>query len=546
MKTKILLIVCLLSGIQFTSLGQTLTADFSKGVLDGRHYFSDGLETTMGNHLVLKENIQTFGGLIKVVAGKKASILLQNSKNETLKETPVIFKDDRFVDIRGLYLINGKKILVYGYKESKKAKEFGVSAITLDDSGIAANEVELGRFGASTGRDIPFFNFWATSDSSVYLLFVEADQGKKDLKKFDYVLLNNNLVKQFENSVELTEEKRYVSIAAKTVDHKGNLLVVFKHFEKAFSGNEPENDKYYGAIPYTTTLMQYDAGGKSSGAITINLGGKELQDARIIENGKSGKLSIAGTYKNGAKGGIGGAFYCDYDPQTKVASNVKVSAFPAQLLDALAKEGFANAAADGGGISGNFGVRELSARNNGTIDYKLEFNRTDKVTHQAGMSFNNAPPPMETYYTFYSHSILNININQDGAMIFTRISKNQRDINTNFDLSHYSFYSGNKLIFLFNDDRDNVGLDASALPAQFDAENTKKATTHSVLMAAIIDEKGNVERKMVFDNKDDKYLTVIGRLTLMRPNLVFCSRTKTGSFLEDVVHQKDGVIVVNP
>ncbi len=541
MKIKTILAFTSLIVLAFTAKCQKITYDFSEAKNTNKTFYGDGVQTKTGR-IVLKENVQSFGGLIDIKVEKKASILLLNDKLETIKETPVSFKNSMFIDVKGLYQLHGKTILVYAYKYDKKDEQYIVSAIKLNEQDNSyGQEVELGRFETTSGRSIPGFELNASADSSMYLLFAEADQKKKELKQFYFGVFNSDLNKQYERKVVLPVEKRFVVIESTTLDKNANLFVEYKYFKKEVASRESIRDEEFSTPAYSTVLSQFTADSKSSTDIDLNIPGKHLHNASLLFNKDSEKIGIAGTYKNDAEGRVSGIFYAEYDPAFKKVTSTKLSEIPIDVIDLFETEDIASNGKKHPGISGNFKSKRFSNRLNGSIDYTLEYNRSEERSTAVTNASGNVTGGINSYYKFYSGSILNVNIDKNGKFIYTRIPKDQSDENYKAYISHFSFYNGNKLIFLYNDDKDNAERDLNKKPADM---NMDKHSRKSVLTAAVIDEKGNLQRQVIYEHGDDKYITVIPKFKLLTINTIFAAKTKTGSVMEDIRHQKYGVIEI--
>ncbi len=75
-------------------------------------------------------------------------------------------------------------------------------------------------------------------------------------------------------------------------------------------------------------------------------------------------------------------------------------------------------------------------------------------------------------------------------------------MNANLFLGYYPLVYKDKLVLLFNDDKDNVDRDLEKKPD--DIMNFKS----SVFVAATIDAKGNLSRQAIFSNDDEDYVTI--------------------------------------
>ena len=136
-------------------------------------------------------------------------------------------------------------------------------------------------------------------------------------------------------------------------------------------------------------------------------------------------------------------------------------------------------------------------RSNGSVDLISEYYRLDIVTN-----FNASTNITTTDYRYTYGDIVNTNISADGKAVFTRIPKNQKLTNSNIFLGYFPIIFGDKLVLLYNDDKDNVERDMERKPD--DVVNFKR----SIFLAATIDAKGNVSRQSIYSHLDEDYITV--------------------------------------
>jgi hypothetical protein len=380
-----------------------------------------------------------------------------------------------------------------------------------------------------SGADIPDYRFSYSIDSSRYFLFAEAGQKDKEFKKFHYTIFSNTLEKAFDNNVELPFESRFISIQSIMLDNGNHVFVEYRHYEKEL-GPELIADEDARTPVYETVLAQFNENDKQPYEIKLNVNDGFLHSTRIALNAATGKLNIAGTYRATKKGKVKGIFYCEYDAVAKTVTNLKSNEIPAELLTLFHKD---EVGSDGGkdpGISGNFKAQRLSARGNGSIDFSLEYNSTVEGNENIGGKS----------YSFsqkFSKDILNVNIDKKGIMIFTRIPKNQLSGNRDF-LSNFSFYYGKNLVFIYNDNKKNGERDLNKAP-----EKIEDSYRTSVLMAAIVNEKGEVQRKIIYDHSEDKFATMPKSIQPITATSFFALRKKVGSFVE-IEHSKIGVMSV--
>ncbi|RYG53284.1 MAG: hypothetical protein EOO01_04750 [Chitinophagaceae bacterium] len=131
------------------------------------------------------------------------------------------------------------------------------------------------------------------------------------------------------------------------------------------------------------------------------------------------------------------------------------------------------------------------------MDLISEYYRLDVIT-----SYNPSTHTTTTTYRYTYGDIVNTNISADGKATFTRIPKNQKLTNSDIFLGYYPIVYGDKLVLLYNDDKDNVERDMEKKPD--DVVNFKR----SIFLAATIDAKGNVSRQSIYSHLDEDYITV--------------------------------------
>ena len=136
-------------------------------------------------------------------------------------------------------------------------------------------------------------------------------------------------------------------------------------------------------------------------------------------------------------------------------------------------------------------------RSNGSVDLISEYYRLDIIT-----SYNATTHTTTTSYRYTYGDIINTNIDKNGKAIFTRIPKNQKLTNSNIFLGFYPIVYGDKLVLLYNDDKDNVERDIEKRPD--DVVNFKR----SIFLAATVDAKGNVSRQSIYSHLDEDYITI--------------------------------------
>ncbi len=525
MRSKFVFFLLFLSIVAYSLKAQQFQADFSDkyGMIPG---VKNAVPAKDG-WLVIKQSYDRTK-LYQDVSILK--LLLVNSKMEKLKEVEIPTTNNKFIHIEGLFKANGTIVLVYAHKLNRADKEYLIVAKKINETDLTTGpEINLGSYETKYGNNTPDFTFQYSIDSSKYFLFTEPIQKAKDNKQFHFKVLNNDLSIVNQKTIELDAQSRFVKINSTSMDNHANVYVEYRVYEK-----DVENDRFFdedGKIPdYQSFIIKYSKDGKQL-ELTPNLDGNFLHTARLMAD-KNGQLHIAGTYKFEKKGRLKGVFYSSYDPASNKTTAVKMNEIPADILSLLDNDGFAKKDGKKVGISANFNPKSFLERGNGTFDFTLEYNSIEEGTSQGSRG------SIIIDYTFISGAILNVNIAKNGNMQFVRIPKKQKSEGGWANLSNYSFSAGNKLIFLYNDNNDNAERDISKKPES--VENFRK----SALMAAVIDEKGNVNRQIVYEHSDDKFVSHVNSIKRASANSFFIVKRKTGSVL-NIENSKFGILTIS-
>lgn len=445
------------------------------------------------------------------------SLELVNKKMETVKTVEVPVSSNKFLRLSGLYKTNGVTVILYAYKMNRADKEYSICGRKINELDLTFGpEINLGQYVTRFGNNTPNFVLKHSMDSSRYFLLTEAIQKDKEKKQFYLKVMNNDLSIHYQKTVELDAATKFVKIQSSTLDSYSNVYVEYRIYEKEVEDEElVDEDKKI--TEYQTVITQYKSNG-SQQDVKLDLQGNFLHTARLMVD-KTGKLHIGGTFKPGKRGRIKGIFFCSYDPITNKASSINKSEIPADIVALLDRDDVARKEGKDPGISANFNPTSFSERANGSLDFTLEHSKT--VLRPVSALMDNSA----SLDKYYSNAILNINVSKTGTMQFTRIPKDQVSESDRTRLSHHSFYVGNKMIFLYNDNTGNAERDINKKPET--TENFRK----SALMAAVLNEKGDVTRQIIYEHGDDKYVSIISTIRPAAINALFITKMKTGAVL---------------
>ena len=458
-----------------------------------KYDFDDAVPLANGQFIILK--LKATSRSVFARSSSQQPILVLVDKNlETVTEKELPIEDDN-ASLKGFEKYGNNIFFMYeAYNRDDKTTS--VYALKVDEKTLnTSDKTMLGTYSSDSRYDQADPSYKLSADSSKVLLFVEGPERKKENKKFFIGVFDTNLKAIWKKEIELPIGDRYVSIYDQDVTNDGKVFVAIKHYDKEVTRQSVREDG--DKVPsYTYKLLVYDAGSVKDKEITFNLGNQFIQGTKLSYN-KNGTITVAGLYKRKPNGHINGAFYATFDAQTAEVKDPKMVAFSPEMITLIDKDRFGSDKDSDPGLYASFRIRNIVNRSNGSVDLISEYYRYDIVTsYSAATHMTNT----ETIYTF--GDIVNTNISKDGKAVFTRVPKYQRQVNSSMFCGFYPVVNGDKLVLLYNDDKDNVERDIEKRPD--DVVNFK----HSIFLAATIDGRGNLDRQSIYSHADEDYITV--------------------------------------
>lgn len=460
-----------------------------------KYDFEDAVPVNNNQFIILKlkgsSKISLFGG--GGVQQEPILVLVdKNMETVTERELPI---EEKNASLKGFEQYGANIFFIYEAYD-KENKTTSVYALKVNEKTLATSgKITLGTYSSDSRYDQAEPTYKLSSDSSKVLLFVEGPDRKKENKKFFVGVFDTNLKTIWKKEIELPIGDRFVSIYDQDITNDGKVFVAIKHYDKEVTRQTVRED---GAkVPsYTYKLLVYDAANPKGKEITFNLNNQFIQGTKLTYN-KNGSVTVAGLYKRKYNGNINGAFYASFDPNTSEVKDPKMVPFSPEMVTLVDKDNFGTDKDSDPGLFPGFRILHIMNRTNGSVDLICEYYRLDVIT-----SYNASTRTTTTYYRYTYGDIINTNIDKEGKAIFTRIPKNQKLTNSNIFLGYYPLVYGDKLVLLYNDDKDNVERDMEKKPD--DVVNFKR----SIFMAATIDARGNVSRQAVYSHVDEDYVTL--------------------------------------
>lgn len=459
-----------------------------------KYEFDDAVPIGGGKTIVLKLK-SSGGGMFSGGVKTTPILMLVNENTETLKENELAI-DDKNAVLKGFEKY-GKNVFFLYSAYDKESKTTTAYALKIDEKTLAASsKITLGTYESDNKGDQAEVTYKLSEDSSKVLLFVEGPERKKENKKFYVGVFDTDLKKVWAKEIELPILEKFVYIYSEDVTDDGKVYVAIKHYDKEVKRQTVrENGE---KIPsYVYKLLVYANGTAKEKEITFNTNNNFIQGTKLKYN-KNGMVTVAGLYKQKHNGRINGAFYATFDGNTSEVKNPKMVPFDSELIRLVDKDGFGSDKKSDPGLSSHFTIDHILARPNGSVDLISEYYTFDVqyVYDKYGS---------RTYYKYQYGDIVNTNIDKDGKASFTRIPKNQKfiaGVPFSLFLGYYPFIYKDKLVLLFNDDKDNVDRDLEKKPDDI------MKFKNSVLAAATIDAKGGLSRQAIFSNDDEDYIAL--------------------------------------
>jgi hypothetical protein len=393
-----------------------------------------------------------------------------------------------FLRIKNLIYLMGNK-----YDKETKSTSYFAQPINVNTLNTEGGLVNFGSFEARgggwfSGPSESIVKFISSKDSSKLLVFALTPYNKKENEKYYMAVYDDNMKKLWEKTVELPYLDKFVMMYDYFVTNQGEVGVLFKHYDQEV---KKESVKVDGArVPaYKTKLLIYNKTTTKPVEMVFNLNDKFVHDIDLTTDATD-NLTMFGTYKIKESGHVNGYFISTIDRKTNSVSLKKMDAFPQELIELLDEDDQGSKKEKDPGLQTWFRLKHNGLRENGSLDYVLEFYRMTEHTRTDSRGSS------RTYYTYEYGDIIVINVNSAGKSTFVRIPKMQYSTDFTAASGFVTLTYKNKLYFFYNDDKDNIIRDLAKKP-----ESCTRFGKSSFVMTTV-DEKGAFTREELFTNKD--------------------------------------------
>ena len=422
------------------------------------------------------------------------TLLKVDNDLNTIQELPFVVANADYISIESMQKIKGHTYLFYT-KRQKKDDEVSFCSLLINEEDLSkSEEFVISTFTAE--NDKIAFTVKPSVDSTNFLLFVEPKVKKTEDATFYFAVVNPEMKIAWERNFNLNVESKFIDISSFAANSDKNVFVSYKHFDKEVKKESLKDDDGDRIPAYSTKILSFTPESEKPTTLRLNMHDKFVHSCDINYDYAHKKLLIMGMYKNKFNGQISGTYYSELNPVDNELNQIKTTAFPDELLELVKKDGFASTKSSDPGLKLPYTVANVIFREDGSIDYLLEYQLLKIVTTSNGRTTT-------TYYEYIYGTIVDAHF-KDGQASFVRIPKYQVEINKPDLLSFYPVLSNNKLILLYNDDKDNAEKDIAKSPDKI------KAFKSAVLMAATIDANSNLTRDIIVNAKEsDGYATMV-------------------------------------
>ncbi|GAB4092766.1 hypothetical protein [Flaviaesturariibacter terrae] len=381
------------------------------------------------------------------------------------------------------------------YDRSEKATSFYAQKIDAKTLLPAGSPVNLGVMSAIDRRRQSEAHYELSLDSSKLLMFGLSPYSKKDNEKYYMAVYDNNLTKLWDNTVELPYKDKFTDVLDYIVTSNGDVGVLLKHYDKEVKREKVRED---GAnVPaYKTKFLLYAKGAATPREYVLDLQGKFVHDMQLTAD-KNNSLTMFGLYKNKYDGYVNGYFITKLNASGGGAELVKMEAFPDEMVTLIKKDKQGSDREKDPGLSSYFSLADVLTRQDGSVDYLLEYYKLTIVT------YTDSRGRTTTYYDYTYGDVVDVNVKQGRDTRFVRLPKLQNTRNTSLYSSFKALTANNKLFIFYNDDRDNVERPLEKRP------DDMVRFTKSILAMATIDQDGALTRSQVYDHRDMKLTTCV-------------------------------------
>jgi hypothetical protein len=386
------------------------------------------------------------------------------------------------------------------YDKESKSTTFYSQQLNINTLAPVGKNQSLGDFQAVKKSSQTSIGYELSKDSSKVVMFGMSPYSKKDNEKYYIAVYSDNIQKLWENTIELPYLDKFIAILDYMVTNDGEVGVIIKHYDQEVTSERiKKNGNKYPS--YKTKMLLYSKDNKTPKEFELDVKDKFVNNLSLASDANN-NLMLFGLYKNNYNGYINGYFLTVIDRINKKVTLKKMEQFPEELVTQvdIDKQGSDNEKDPG--FSNWFRLARIVERENGVIDYLLEY--SSEVFVNVPSTYNGTSWSRSYSYWSYNYGdIIDISIRPDNSSMFSRIPKTQQSKDIRLFSNFVALPYKDKLLVFYNDDPDNLERDIRKKPddiAKF---------TNSVLAMVTVNSDGSIERKAIFDHKKMNLTTAV-------------------------------------
>ena len=411
----------------------------------------------------------------------------------------VIEADEDGVVFNAMLSIKGKLFLFTSqYDKDSKTTSYYCQPLNIQTLNPDGKMINMGTFDAVKKTNQSSVGYEFSKDSSKVLMFGNNAVKKNENEKYFIKVLDNNMMKLWDKTIELPYKDKFVSIEDQLVTNEGKVGVLIKHYDQEVTKEAIRKDGE--KIPaYKTKLLVYDKDNANPTEYVLDIGNKFVHTLQLADDNIN-NLLLFGMYKEKNNGYITGFFTATFDKKSNSVTTKNLNQFPQSLVEQIKIDKQGSDKESDPGLSRVFRLSDVTDREDGSRDFVLEYSSEVYVPPS---SYYNGTTYVTTggYWMYNYGDIIDINLKTDGKAVIARIPKMQTSRDVRYFSNFKTLAYHNKLLVFYNDDDDNIDRDIEKKPDPLHKFNK------SVFVMGVISDNGAVSREILFRNKDNKLTT---------------------------------------
>lgn len=484
----------------------------------------DKFEVTFGDELRERNTAVGYAGklgeytyVIKQ-AGKKWWIDKLDAEYNLIKNEEINLRDsDLRLAMEDIIVFGGKIFLFTTTLERReRMKYLIIQEIDPDDLTLIDEPKTIGELSYEEGssRNSGSFNIKFSRDKELMLIFFEQPDDKDVNETIGFSVYNSKLEQVWKRTEELPYNSLLFNILDYEIDNDGKVYMAGKLYE------ERARDRRKGNVNYQVQLLTFTEEKTKEDEIKLN--NIYFSDLSVFINEK--ELICTGFYSNDFARGANGIFVLSIDKTTGEIKHSGTQAFDRDfiMLNMTESEVKRTKRKEEKGddlAMFNLDIKDIIYREDGTFIVVAEEYFVRVVTYRVGNS-------TQTEYHYYYNDIIVYAVGTDYQIQwYNKIPKIQHTVNDGgFYSSYYVRSTPDRLLFIFNDNIDNLRVVKSGRPKQFNGRKGK-----SIAVCVSMDYTGNTGKAKLFSVKNEEILLRPKACTKAPDNgiLLFAQRGKT-------------------